>query len=70
MKIEIEVEFEIGQSVFMRACDDQEEYIVTSYEVSQGVVKYGVSNGKFIYVTFAFELSEKANEFKKLGLKN
>lgn len=64
MKISINVEFSIGDMVYLRTDTENEPSIVVGYEILPGeVVKYRVNNEKFTTSFYDFELSTDKNVF-------
>ena len=64
MKISINVEFSIGDIVYVRTDTENEPSIVVGYEILPGeVVKYRVNNEQFTTSFYDFELSTDKNVF-------
>lgn len=64
MKISINVEFSIGDMVYVRTDTENEPSIVVGYEILPGeVVKYRVNNEQFTTSFYDFELSTDKNVF-------
>lgn len=57
-RLTIEVEFDIGEVVYINTDSDQEKYIIMSYVTQPTVTMYGVYNHAYgVYNAFSYELS-------------
>jgi len=59
MKIEIDVEFEPEQIVYLKTDPDQHERIVTEYKVGRNFILYCLSCGTEFTSHYAFEISKE-----------
>jgi hypothetical protein len=57
MEIKINVQFKIGQSVYLRTDADQEQRIVTGYVITRNDVLYDLVCGIVNSTHYAFEIS-------------
>ena len=58
--------FALGQIVFLKTDDEQEEYIVTGFIIRQGNIAYGISIATTESFHWDFELNAEIDELKKV----
>jgi hypothetical protein len=61
MEIKINVQFKIGQSVYLRTDTDQEQRIVTGYMITRNDVLYDLVCGIVNSTHYGFEISTDKN---------
>ena len=67
-KVEINVCFKIGQSVYLTTDPEQFERLVTGYMIEKDTIRYQVSMGSDVGYHADYELSAECDTFKKLDI--
>lgn len=67
MKIESMIKYRIGEPVFFKTDNDQQEHIVTGYIIRPGAVIYLVSNNGYETRCYDFEITSEKNIAKSLN---
>ena len=67
-KVEINVCFKIGQSVYLTTDPEQFERLVTGYMIEKDTIRYQVSMGSDVGYHADYELSGERDELKIMGI--
>ncbi|MFP4527707.1 MAG: hypothetical protein ACLFQX_04090 [Candidatus Kapaibacterium sp.] len=65
-KINMEIKFMIGQTVFLRTDSEQRERIVTGVTILPGMIRYGLSCGTEETWHYEFEINENKDVIKAM----
>lgn len=66
--MKVETKFDIGQIVYYKTDQMQEEYFVTGMKICPGQVIYVLSRNGMEYEAYDFEISKERNRMKELGI--
>lgn len=66
--MKIETKYDIGQVVYFRTDEQQEEYFITGIKIDPGQVSYVLSRNGLEVGAYDFEISKERNKLKSLGI--